>query len=72
MAAPVASAVPPVFKSVAGYYKLASDNDPLDPVIGYWCRLFVVQRAVKIDSKSPEARAFLIPLMDRLEQVSRT
>lgn len=61
--------VPPVFKPVASYYKLALDNDPIDPIIGYWCRLYVCQRALKIDSKSSEAKDFLIPLMDLLEQV---
>lgn len=69
MAAAGISTVPAVFKPIASYYKLASDNDTIDPVIGYWCRLYVCQKAMKIDSKSPEARTFLVALMDELEQV---
>lgn len=69
MAATGTLTVPGLFKPIASYYKLATDNDPIDPVIGYWCRFFVCQKAMKIDSKSTEARTFLVSLMDELEQV---
>lgn len=67
MASPVT--VPASLKSVSGHFKLAQDNDRIDPVVSYWCRLYVIQNALKIDSKSPEAKAFLIPLMGDLEKV---
>lgn len=72
MATPGGLGVPALFKPIASYYKLATDNDSIDPVIGYWCRLFVCQKAMKIDSKSAEARTFLVALMDELEKVGNS
>lgn len=62
------TAVPESLKAIHGYVKLAGDTDSRDPVISYWIRVYVVQKALKIDSKSPEARAFLVNFMDRLEK----
>ena len=65
------SAIPPEsLKPVAGYVKLANDTESRDPIIAYWIRVYVMQKALKIDSKSPEARSFLVNIMDRLEKVS--
>ncbi|KAK7072647.1 Vacuolar protein sorting-associated protein vta1 [Halocaridina rubra] len=58
---------PPQLKSVQHYLKLASDYDKREPVVAYWARLYGLQSALKIDRKSPEARALLTSLMDYLE-----
>ncbi|XP_068249813.1 vacuolar protein sorting-associated protein VTA1 homolog [Palaemon carinicauda] len=58
---------PPQLKPVQHYLKLASDYDKREPVMSYWARLYGLQTALKIDRKSPEARALLTSLMDYLE-----
>ena len=35
-------------------------------------RMYAVQKGIKLDSKSPEAKKFLFGLMDSLENVSIT
>ena len=34
-------------------------------------RMYAIQKGIKLDSKSPEAKKFLFGLMDTLETVSR-
>ncbi|MCL4142874.1 UNVERIFIED_CONTAM: hypothetical protein GTU68_053971 [Idotea baltica] len=58
---------PPQLKAVQHYIKLASDYEAREPVISYWARLYSLQTALKIDRKSPEAKALLVALMDWLE-----
>lgn len=58
---------PPQLKNVQHYLKLASDYDKREPTVAYWARLYGLQMALKIDRKSPEARALLTSLMDYLE-----
>ncbi|XP_064089564.1 vacuolar protein sorting-associated protein VTA1 homolog [Macrobrachium nipponense] len=62
---------PPQLKQVQHYLKLASDYDKREPVVSYWARLYGLQTALKIDRKSPEARALLTSLMDYLESFKR-
>lgn len=66
------AAVPATLKPVAGYFKLASDVEERDPAIAYWIRVYVMEKAIKLDSKSPEAKAFLTAIMDRLEKDKET
>ncbi|XP_035687596.1 vacuolar protein sorting-associated protein VTA1 homolog isoform X2 [Branchiostoma floridae] len=61
--------LPAAFKPVQHHLKTATDHDKRDPVIAYYCRLYSMQTAMKIDSKSPDCRGFLIKLMDQLEQM---
>ncbi|KAK3870245.1 hypothetical protein Pcinc_024509 [Petrolisthes cinctipes] len=58
---------PASLKNVQHYLKLASDYEKREPVVAYWARLYALQSALKIDRKSPEARALLTGLMDYLE-----
>nr|XP_045585522.1 vacuolar protein sorting-associated protein VTA1 homolog [Procambarus clarkii] len=58
---------PPSLKALQHYIKLASDYDKREPVVAYWARLYTLQSALKLDRKSPEARALLSGLMDYLE-----
>lgn len=69
MASSTFPAVPPVLKPVQTVMKIASDLEKLDPVVAYWCRFYVVQAGLKIDSKSVESRTFLVSIMDWLEKV---
>uniref|UniRef100_A0A0P4W111 Vta1/callose synthase N-terminal domain-containing protein n=1 Tax=Scylla olivacea TaxID=85551 RepID=A0A0P4W111_SCYOL len=62
---------PASLKQLQHYLKLASDYDKREPVVSYWARLYTLQTALKIDRKSPEARALLTGLMDYLENFKK-
>lgn len=70
-ASPSLPPVPPQLKQLQHYIKLANDYDKRDHVVSYWARLYTLQTALKIDRKSPEARALLTALMDYLENVKK-
>ncbi|KAL1139048.1 hypothetical protein AAG570_009109 [Ranatra chinensis] len=59
---------PSSLRPIQHYLKTASDHENRDPVITYWCRLYSLQTALKIDKKSEEARSLLMILMDWLEK----
>lgn len=59
---------PPSLKSIQHYLKTASEHEGRDPVISYWCRLYALQAALKIDRKSDEAKIMLKAIMDWLEK----
>ena len=61
------AAPPPILKGVVSFLKLAKEYDKRDRTIAYFCRMYAVQKGIKIDSKSPESKAFLFGLMDQLE-----
>ena len=63
-------AVPATLKSIGHYLKTANEHETRDPVITYWCRLSALQNGLKLDKKSKEALAVLLPLMDWLEKVN--
>lgn len=63
----MASALPPILKPINSFIKLAKEYDKKDPVIGYFCRMYAVQKGIKLDSKSPDSKSFLFGLMDKLE-----
>ena len=65
------AAVPTSLKPIGHYLKTANEHETRDPVITYWCRLSALQNGLKLDKKSKEALAVLLPLMDWLEKVSR-
>jgi len=60
--------VPPTLKPCQTYMKLATDHEKVNPIITYWCRLYALQLGLKIDSKAPENRVFLMSVMDWLEK----
>ncbi|GFS00553.1 vacuolar protein sorting-associated protein VTA1 homolog [Elysia marginata] len=69
MAAPGPANVPATLKSgIQKYMRIATEHDRRDPVVAYYCRLYAMQHGMTIDKKSPEARQFLVSLMDFLEQ----
>lgn len=71
MASPNFPPCPPQLKSVQHFLKLANDYDIREPAISYWARLYALQSALKIDRKSPEAKALLTSLMDWLESFKK-
>lgn len=60
--------IPQSLKSIQHYLKTASEHEGRDPVVTYWCRLYALQNALKLDKKSEDARALLVALMDWLEK----
>ncbi|CAL1538526.1 unnamed protein product [Lymnaea stagnalis] len=66
------SGLPPVPANLKGaiqkYLRIATEHDKRDPVIAYYCRLYAMQQGMLIDKTSPEARQFLVALMDFLEK----
>jgi len=69
MASPISlPAIPATLKPIAHLLKTASEHETRDPVVTYWARLAALQNALKLDKKSKEAQAVLLPLMDWLEK----
>ncbi|XP_060770217.1 vacuolar protein sorting-associated protein VTA1 homolog isoform X2 [Neoarius graeffei] len=64
-------AVPPQLKAIQHHYKTALEHDKRDPVVAYYCRLYAMQTGMKLDSKTPECRKFLVKLMDQLEMMKK-
>lgn len=64
----MAAVAPVSLKAISSYLKTAQEYDKRDPVVAYFCRLYAVQKGIKIDSKSNESKSFLLQLMDQLEK----
>lgn len=63
--------VPAPLKSIEQYLKIAASHHERDPVVSYWCRLYALQTGLKLSTKTPEERAFLMKLMDLLETTKK-
>ncbi|KAG9508483.1 Vacuolar protein sorting-associated protein VTA1-like protein [Fragariocoptes setiger] len=63
--------VPAQLKPIQTYMKTAADVERIDLIISYWCRLYSVQTALKIDRKSPECIKFLTSVMDWMEKLKK-
>ncbi|CAJ1077757.1 vacuolar protein sorting-associated protein VTA1 homolog isoform X2 [Xyrichtys novacula] len=64
-------ALPPQLKSIQHHMRTAQEHEKRDPVVAYYCRLYAMQTGMKLDSKTPECRKFLIKLMDQLESMKK-
>lgn len=64
-------AAPPQLKAINHYLRTAQEHDTRDPAVAYYCRLYAMQTGMKIDSKTPECRKFLVKLMDQLETMKK-
>ncbi|KAG7220526.1 hypothetical protein INR49_018053 [Caranx melampygus] len=62
-------ALPPQFKPIQHHLRTAQEHEKRDPVVAYYCRLYAMQTGMKLDSKTPDCRKFLVKLMDQLESV---
>ncbi|XP_056150823.1 vacuolar protein sorting-associated protein VTA1 homolog isoform X2 [Lampris incognitus] len=64
-------ALPPQLKTIQHHLRTAQEHDKRDPVVAYYCRLYAMQTGMKLDSKTPECRKFLVKLMDQLESMKK-
>lgn len=64
----MSGALPPTLKAIQPYLKVAADMRKREPVVAYYCDMHAMQTGMKIDSKSPDCKKFLIQLMDSLEK----
>lgn len=64
-------ALPPQLKAIQHYLRTAQEHEKRDPVVAYYCRLYAMQTGMKLDSKTPECRKFLVKLMDQLEMMKK-
>ncbi|XP_077365944.1 vacuolar protein sorting-associated protein VTA1 homolog [Festucalex cinctus] len=62
-------AVPAQLKSLQHHLRTAQEHEKRDPVVAYYCRLYAMQTGMKLESKTPECRKFLVKLMDQLESM---
>lgn len=62
---------PPQLRAVQHYLRTAQEHEKRDPVVAYYCRLYAMQTGMKLDSKTPECRKFLVKLMDQLETMKK-
>ncbi|KAM6965523.1 vacuolar protein sorting-associated protein VTA1 homolog [Aplochiton taeniatus] len=64
-------ALPPQLRAIQHHLRTAQEHEKRDPVVAYYCRLYAMQTGMKLDSKTPECRKFLIKLMDQLETMKK-
>lgn len=64
-------ALPPQLRSIQHHLRTAQEHENRDPVVAYYCRLYAMQTGMKLDSKTPECRKFLVKLMDQLETMKK-
>jgi len=63
--------VPPSLKSQQHMWAISFDFEKRAPLTCYYIRLFVLQESMKIDKSTPEAKKFIISVMDNLEIVKK-
>jgi len=71
------SCVPPVLKEIAPFLQRSKEVEHADPVMAYWCmfsgltlgKYYAAQVGIEKGAGHAEAQAFLLQLMDELEQV---
>uniref|UniRef100_A0A7N8XSA8 Vacuolar protein sorting-associated protein VTA1 homolog n=1 Tax=Mastacembelus armatus TaxID=205130 RepID=A0A7N8XSA8_9TELE len=64
-------ALPAQLKSIQHHLRTAQEHEKRDPVVSYYCRLYAMQTGMKLDSKTPDCRKFLVRLMDQLESMKK-
>ncbi|KAM7395853.1 hypothetical protein PAMA_007232 [Pampus argenteus] len=64
-------ALPAQLRAIQHHLRTANEHEKRDPVVAYYCRLYAMQTGMKLDSKTPECRKFLIKLMDQLEMMKK-
>ncbi|CAB1440495.1 unnamed protein product [Pleuronectes platessa] len=64
-------ALPAQLRPIQHHLRTAQEHEARDPVVAYYCRLYAMQSGMKLDSKTPECRKFLIKLMDQLESMKK-
>ncbi|KAM8832596.1 vacuolar protein sorting-associated protein VTA1 homolog isoform 2-T2 [Spinachia spinachia] len=64
-------ALPVQLRGIQHHLRTAQEHEKRDPVVAYYCRLYAMQTGMKLDSKTPECRKFLVKLMDQLETMKK-
>ncbi|KAM4521923.1 vacuolar protein sorting-associated protein VTA1 homolog [Odontesthes bonariensis] len=64
-------ALPAQLRPIQHHLRTAQEHENRDPVVAYYCRLYAMQTGMKLDSKTPECRKFLVKLMDQLESMKK-
>ncbi|KAM9701212.1 LOW QUALITY PROTEIN: vacuolar protein sorting-associated protein VTA1 homolog [Menidia menidia] len=64
-------ALPAQFRPIQHHLRTAQEHEKRDPVVAYYCRLYSMQTGMKLDSKTPECRKFLVKLMEQLETMKK-
>ncbi|XP_028252706.1 vacuolar protein sorting-associated protein VTA1 homolog isoform X2 [Parambassis ranga] len=64
-------ALPAPLRPIQHHLRTAQEHEKRDPVVAYYCRLYAMQTGMKLDSKTPECRKFLVKLMDQLETMKK-
>ncbi|XP_034383133.1 vacuolar protein sorting-associated protein VTA1 homolog isoform X2 [Cyclopterus lumpus] len=64
-------ALPAQLRAIQHHLRTAAEHEKRDPVVAYYCRLYAMQAGMKLDSKTPECRKFLVKLMDQLETMKK-
>ncbi|XP_041106396.1 vacuolar protein sorting-associated protein VTA1 homolog [Polyodon spathula] len=67
----MAEALPPQLRQIQHHLRTGQEHEKRDPVVAYYCRLYAMQTGMKLDSKTPECRKFLVKLMDQLEKMKK-
>ncbi|GMK55827.1 hypothetical protein CspeluHIS016_0208830 [Cutaneotrichosporon spelunceum] len=64
-----ANDVPADLRPVEQTLKRAAELKKVDPVVSYWCCFWAAQKALKIPNRSREGTAFLMRVLDALEEM---
>ncbi|XP_056284431.1 vacuolar protein sorting-associated protein VTA1 homolog [Pseudoliparis swirei] len=64
-------ALPAQLRAIQHHLRTAAEHEQRDPVVAYYCRLYAMQTGMRLDSKTPECRKFLVKLMDQLETMKK-
>ncbi|EZA58733.1 Vacuolar protein sorting-associated protein VTA1-like protein [Ooceraea biroi] len=64
--------IPARLKVIQQYLTIAAKHDERDCVVSYWCRLYALQKGLKLSSKTSEDTNFLMKLIDWLETTKKT
>lgn len=67
----MADNVPPAYRPILHYLKIAHEHSSRDPAVYYWCVYYALQCAMKIDKKSPDCVKFLTEALADLEELKK-
>ncbi|KRZ75898.1 Vacuolar protein sorting-associated protein VTA1 -like protein [Trichinella papuae] len=63
--------LPEAYKSLKPFLKIAEDNAKCNVAVEYWCLRYVYEKALTIDTTSPECKSFICFLMSYLRKLER-
>ncbi|GEM08450.1 late endosometo vacuole transport-related protein [Rhodotorula toruloides] len=61
--------VPTALKPVSSYLARAHELAKAEPVIAYWCTYYALQQGMSLRTTDNESQAFMLALMDKLEEM---